>query len=167
MCKSLAVLALLAGLSLHAPSDAAPVGPDAARCATGGDALLVSVSGFKSRIGLLRVQLYGGNPADFLNKGQKLSRIEVPITAGTMDVCVPVPGPGRYAVAVRHDANGNKGSDWNDGGGFSRNPRVTVLSYKPKHRDVVIAVGPGVHRVPVVMQYRQGLSIGPLKKSKA
>ena len=68
-------------------------------------ALLVGVSGLKSRTGTLRVQLYGANPADFLAKGKKLRRIDVPVTATAMDVCIALPQPGRYAVAVRHDAD--------------------------------------------------------------
>lgn len=147
-----------------AASRAEPVGPDAARCSSG-PALLVGVSGLKSRIGTLRVQLYGNNPADFLAKGKRLRRIDVPISGSAMDVCVALPGPGRYAVAVRHDADGNHKSGWNDGGGFSRNPAIKLTSLKPRHSQVAIDAGAGVQRVPVVMQYRQGLTIGPIRRS--
>lgn len=160
------VLALLlpALIAAPAPAAAAPVGPDAPRCQAGADALLVSVTGLKSRAGTLRVQLYGADPADFLAKGKKLRRIDVPVTDQSMDVCVALPQPGRYAVAVRHDANGDRKSGWNDGGGFSRNPRVSLTALKPKHAQVAFSVGPGVHRVPVVMQYRHGLAIGPIRQ---
>ena len=154
--------AIAAVLLAAAPAVAVPVGPDAPRCRAGNNALLVSVSGLKSRAGTLRVQLYGANPADFLAKGKKLRRIDVPVRADAMDVCVAVPQPGRYAVAVRHDADANRKSGWNDGGGFSRNPQISLSSLTPKYRQVAINVPPGVHRVPVVMQYRRGLSIGPV-----
>lgn len=153
-------------LAVAMPASAAPLGPDASSCrpGTGDNALLVSVSGLKSRTGMVRVQLYGGNAADFLAKGKKLRRIEVPVRAGAMDVCVAVPQPGRYAVAVRHDADANRKSGWSDGGGFSRNPSISLTKLKPRYSQVAINVGPGVNRVPVVMQYRRGLSIGPIRK---
>ena len=154
----------IAALPVAATALAAPVGPDAPRCRPGANALLVSVSGLKSRAGTVRVQLYGANPADFLAKGKKLRRIEVPVTAQAMEVCVALPQPGRYAVAVRHDADQNRKSGWNDGGGFSRNPRISLTDLQPKHRQVAFDVGPGVHRIPVVMQYRRGLSIGPIRQ---
>lgn len=162
--KLVLAIAALASLAAPATAAAAPLGPDAPRCRAGDNALLVSVSGLKSRAGTLRVQLYGANPADFLAKGKKLRRVEVPVTAQAMDVCVAVPQPGRYAVAVRHDADQNRKSGWNDGGGFSRNPRISLTNLEPKHRQVAINVGPGVHRIPVVMQYRRGLSIGPIRQ---
>lgn len=152
------------GLSV-APAAGVPLGPDAAQCraGSGGNALLVAVSGLKSRAGTLRVQVYGADPADFLAKGKKLSRLDLPVSATAMDVCVALPTPGRYAVAVRHDVDANGKSGWSDGGGFSRNPSVSLVHLKPRYAQVAFTVGPGVHRVPVVMQYRKGLSIGPLK----
>lgn len=153
-------------LTFVAPASAAEaaLGPDAASCRAGAGepALLVNVDGFKRRGGQLRVQLYGGNPDDFLAKGKKLRRIDLPVTgSGTMRVCVAVPKAGNYAVAVRHDVTGN-GSDWNDGGGFSRNPRLALLNPKPKYSQVAIAVGNGVRAVDVVLNYRQGLTIKPI-----
>lgn len=166
MLKLLLPLAALAALGLlEAPGSAVPVGPDAPRCRPGapGSALLVGVTGLKSRAGTLRVQLYGANSADFLTKGKKLRRIDVPVSAGAMEVCVALPGAGRYAVAVRHDADADRKSGWKDGGGFSRNPSISLTNLQPKHRQVAFNVGAGVHRVPIVMQYRRGLSIGPIK----
>ncbi|SMF73924.1 DUF2141 domain-containing protein [Allosphingosinicella indica] len=153
-------------LSITAPAAAqAALGPDAASCRQGaGDpAVLVNVSGFKNRDGNLRVQLYGGNPEDFLAKGKRLRRIDLPVTpAGAMKVCVAVPKSGNYAIAVRHDADGNGKSGWNDGGGFSRNPNISLMSLKPKYHDVVIPVANGVKPIDVVLNYRRGLKIGPV-----
>lgn len=158
-------LALAFGAALAAawgtPSMASPVG-DAFACARNDSALLVRVGGFKATRGMLRVQVYGSNPADFLAKGKKLRRVDVPVSAGYMEVCVDVPGPGNYAVAVRHDADGNGKSGWSDGGGFSRNPRISLIHLKPAFNDVVIQVGRGVRPVDVVLNYRRGLSIGPV-----
>ena len=160
----------LAGiLSVAAPAVAADaaLGPDAPSCRDGaGDpAVLVTVDGFKARTGRLRVQLYGSNPADFLAKGKKLKRIDLPVTgSGPMRVCVAVPRTGQYAIAVRHDTKGN-GSDWGDGGGFSRNPKISLLNLKPKYNQVAIDVGAGVRPINVVLNYRNGLSVGPVKNS--
>lgn len=154
---------------LAAISAAAWAGPavamlgDADACARGESAVLVRVNGFKEREGTLRVQVYGSNPADFLAKGKKLKRIDVPVAkAGRMDVCVSLPGPGNYAVAVRHDVDGDGKSSWSDGGGFSRNPRISLLRLKPRYEDVAIEVGRGVRPVDVTLLYRSGLSIRPV-----
>ena len=161
-----AATAALALAASAAPAQAA-LGPDAPSCRSGSNdpAVLVNVTGFKHRNGKLRVQLYGSNPADFLAKGKKLRRIDLPVTgSGPMRVCVAVPRAGNYAVAVRHDADGNGKSGWNDGGGFSRNPKVSLMDLKPSYQEVAIPVGKGVKPVDVVLNYRQGLSIGPVNR---
>jgi uncharacterized protein (DUF2141 family) len=147
---------------------ARPIGPEAAVCERGGEpAVLVRVEGFKQRSGTVRVQVYGDNPDDFLAKGRKLKRVDLPVAReGVMDVCVGLPKPGNYAIAVRHDVDGNGKSSWNDGGGFSRNPHLTIFSYKPDYKDVVIAVGREPKPVDVVLNYKQGFSIGPVKGSR-
>jgi len=165
------MLSIAAGVgAVVAPAteaEAALLGPDAASCRSGAGepAVLVNVSGFKRRAGKLRVQLYGSNPAHFLAKGKKMRRIDLPVTqSGEMRVCVAVPKAGSYAIAVRHDVQGN-GSDWNDGGGFSRNPRLSLLDGKPRYAEVNIPVGNGVKPIDVVLNYRQGLSIKPIGRN--
>lgn len=158
---------LAATLTLPAAPAAAALGPDAAACSAGANrpAMLVSVNGFKNRVGKLRIQLYGGDPKTFLERGAKLKRIDLPVTrSGTMNVCVAVPRAGTYAIAVRHDADANGKTNWNDGGGFSNNPKLSILKLKPSHRAASVAVGGGVKVVPVVLNYRSGLSIAPIGK---
>jgi uncharacterized protein (DUF2141 family) len=157
--------AALASVAPVAAAEAA-LGPDAASCRAGSSqpAVLVNVSGFKSRSGRVRVQIY--NSSNFLVKGQRVRRIDLPVTADSMPICVALPGPSTYAVAVRHDFDGdNKSGDWSDGGGFSRNPKLSLLKLKPSFGQVAIPVGNGVRPVNVVLNYRQGLSIGPVAKS--
>lgn len=154
-----------AALTASAAPAQAALGPDAAACSPGANrpALLVSVNGFKNRVGKLRIQLYGGNPAQFLERGSKLKRIDLPVTrAGAMNVCVAVPSAGTYAIAVRHDADANGKTNWNDGGGFSNNPKLSILKLKPSHRAASVTVGRGVKTVPVVLNYRSGLTIAPI-----
>ena len=162
MKKVLFAAVMAVALTWTGPASAAVVG-EAAACARGDTALLVRIGGFKATRGTLRVQVYGSNPADFLAKGKKLRRVDVPVSASRVDVCVDLPAPGNYAVAVRHDIDNNGKSGWNDGGGFSRNPRISLVHLKPSFNDVVIQVGHSVRTVDVTLNYRQGLSIGPVK----
>jgi uncharacterized protein (DUF2141 family) len=157
--------ALLASAGLPASASAA-LGPDAPACSEGRPSVLVSVNGFKVRQGRLRVQLYGNDPNTFLAKGAKLKRIDLPVTAaGPMNVCIAVPHPGTYAIAVRHDVNGdNSRGDWSDGGGFSNNPSLSLFHLKPSLRQTAINVGGGVKPVSIVLLYRHGLSIGPAER---
>ena len=144
---------------------AAPVGPDAEICRKGDSpSVLVHIPAFKARSGKVRVQIYGNNPAEFLAKGQYLKRIDLPVSGnGPMEVCVGLPNAGNFAVAVRHDMDGNGKSGWSDGGGFSRNPGLSLMKLKPDYKDVVITVGQETRVVNVVLNYRQGLAIKPLK----
>lgn len=169
MLKLLAT-ATLATIAFVAPATAAQaaLGPDAAACRAGSSqpAVLVKVSGFKQRAGRVRVQLYGGKASDFLAKGKYVRRIDLPVSAATMPICVALPNAGNYAVAVRHDMNGNgKSGDRSDGGGFSRNPNLSLLRLKPRYNDVAISVGNGVKPVDVTLNYLRGLSIGPVNES--
>lgn len=135
-------------------------------CGTGVEpSVLVHVTGLKSGTGRVRVQAYGPDPATFLKKGRWVRRVEAePAGRQSLDVCLSVPAPGRYAIAVRHDANANGSSDWNDGGGFSRNPHLSLLHMKPAFADAAILLRRGAAtRTEIVLQYRRGLNIGPLK----
>ncbi|MFL6846435.1 MAG: DUF2141 domain-containing protein [Allosphingosinicella sp.] len=154
-----------AALAIPAVPAEAALGPDAAACSAGANrpAMLVSVNGFKNRVGKLRIQLYGGDPADFLERGKKMKRIDLPVTrSGAMNVCVAVPHAGTYAIAVRHDADNNGKTDWNDGGGFSNNPHLSILKLKPSARAVSVPVGNTMKVVPVVLNYRSGFTIAPI-----
>lgn len=109
---------------------------DPARCAPGaGAAALLTITNIADSRGTLRIQSYRGTKDEWLAKGKWLSRIEVPARAGTMRVCMPLPGPGTYAIAVRHDRNGNGSTDLTeDGGGMSNNPSINVFNLgKPSY----------------------------------
>ena len=167
MLKLTAKAAALFGIALAAaPSSAqAALGPDAAACNSGdGPAILVNVNGFKARTGNVRVNVYGSDAAKFLARGQYIRQINLPVTrGGAMPICVSVPNAGRYAVAVRHDVDGNGSTGWNDGGGFSRNPRLSLTNLRPNFRNVAFDVGAGVQNVNVVLNYRFGLSVRPVR----
>ena len=149
-----------------APAQAA-IGPDAAACSPGSGrpAILVSVNGFSQRTGRLRVQIYD-SAQTFLAKGAKLRRIDLPVLkSGAMNVCVAVPGPGRYAVAVRHDVDGdNAKGDWGDGGGFSWESPMSSggwLSSVLEAGGLLVDAHGGVQDVgEVAFEHAQGLGFG-------
>ncbi|MBB5685410.1 DUF2141 domain-containing protein [Sphingobium boeckii] len=137
---------------------AATLGPYAARCDSGGMSVIARIDGLKARGGVLRVQLYANNAATFLEKKQYLQRVEVAVPrSGAVDICVPVPRPGAYAISVRHDANSNGKSDRKDGGGFSGNPKVSLLDMvfkrKPALAKSLFTVSSGPKVVPVTVNY--------------
>ncbi len=148
----------LAILALAVPAAAQR---NTAGCTTGTPhRLIVDVRGLRATPGSVRVQLY--EQAGFLEKGRWLARVEAPANGRrAVQVCVPIPHPGTYGIAVRHDANANGKSDGSDGGAFSRDPKLSILHLKPSFPQVAIPVAAGTSRVAVTMNYRHGLSVGP------
>lgn len=127
-----------------------------ARCAPGaGAAVLLTVTGVAEGRGTLRVQSYRGTRDEWLAKGRWLGRIELPARAGTMRVCLPLPGPGTYAIAVRHDRNGNGGTDLSeDGGGMSNNPSINILNLgRPSYTKTRFTVGGAPVAMTIRMRY--------------
>jgi uncharacterized protein (DUF2141 family) len=85
----------------------------------------VRVTEMRSGDGNVRFVLYGDNPDEFLEKGKRLARLEVPATRNGVEVCLSAPKAGTYALAVLHDENGNHEFNMaSDGGGFSNNPKL-------------------------------------------
>lgn len=123
----------------------------------------VRVTGLKNGAGQARVQVYGPGPSNYLKKGKWVRRVDMPLNGRrSVDVCVPLPQPGQYAFAVRHDSNANSKSDWNDGGGFSRNPKLSLMG-RPSFGQTAIAVPKGSTRIHVVVNYRSGLTVKPIR----
>ena len=158
----LVALAVLLPLGSAAP--AALVGSDAPACEAGKPSVEVVVSGFKQPTGTLKVTLYDGNPARYLVRRGKLRNVIVPVrSTGPLDVCIAVPAPGLYAIALHHDLNGNDAKDRADGGGYSRNPSLSVFNLKPAFSKTGFRVGSGPTRTSITLLYVRGLSIGPVR----
>jgi len=158
----LAALLALGFAAQPAPASAPILGPDAASCRADAPAVLVRLSGFKAASGTVKVSLYGEKPEQWMKKGMKLDRVKVPVqSTGPIDVCIKVPRPGTYAIGVHHDLNGNAEFDRKDGGGFSNNPKLTVLDRKPSHKEARFSVGNGTKHIGITLKYLQGLSIKP------
>jgi len=137
---------------LATPGAAQAIGPDAAACSGRAAALLVKVRGLKNREGLIRISTYPAD-ADWLAKGRYVRRIDVAVpAAGDADICVALPGPGRYGVAVLHDRNGDhKVNIFKDGGGFSNNPKFGMS--KPEVAAVAFAAGAGLTTLDIQLKY--------------
>jgi uncharacterized protein (DUF2141 family) len=158
MSKTCLSLLCAAAAALAAPASAGVVGRDAAACVAGKPSVQVHVSGFKRGSGTLKLALYDGD--GFLVKGHKLRKDKVPVrSASPLDVCIAVPKPGRYAVAVHHDLNGNGERDAKDGGGFTGNPKLSITNMRPPFRKAAIEVGDGPRRTVVQLKYLRGLSV--------
>jgi len=150
-------------MAMPAAADPREAKPNDPACDKGGSpAVLVHVSGLRNGSGKVRVQAYGPGAGKYLKKGEWAGRVDVPLSGRrSVDICLPLPAAGTYSVAVRHDANANKKSDWNDGAGFSRNPRLSLLG-RPSFGDTAVAVARGPAKIRVVINYRQGMKVGPI-----
>lgn len=70
--------------------------------------LFVNVSNVRSAEGLIAVTLYADIRKKFLAKRGSLYVGRVPAVAGTTRVCIHLPAPGTYALAVYHDKDANR-----------------------------------------------------------
>ena len=140
--------------------DYARTGPnDMNLCAPGkGPAVRIAVSGLKSSDGNLFVRAYPANSRDWLASKRYIMRVDAAPRQGSMTVCVPLPAPGDYAIAIQHDANGNRKTDVStDGAGMSNNPKVRkILGLVPRPPAVDktrFTAGEGITRMAIAMQY--------------
>ncbi len=132
---------------------------DLARCGADarGPAVLVDVRGFAANTGKVRIQSYPATKSAWLAKGEWLNRIDTLVKPanGSMRFCMPVPQPGQYGIAVRHDRDGNGKTDISrDGGGFSNNPSISIFNLgKPGVEKAAFQVGPGVTKITINLKY--------------
>lgn len=154
-------LAASAALGLTAPAQAQfrnTLTHDTSRCSGNGPAVWMQISNISEPKGKLRVQLYRATKQDWLEKGRWINRIELPASAsrnGAIMVCMPVPSTGNYAIAVRHDVNGNGSTDLtSDGGGMSNNPSINIFNLgKPSVNKTAFSVGSEVKSMSIRMRY--------------
>jgi uncharacterized protein (DUF2141 family) len=146
------------------------LGVEAGKCRPSetGSAFMVDVEGLKDRAGRLKLELYPANDGDFLADdnvlvaaGKPFARVEVmtPV-AGSVELCIRAPAPGRYALSLLHDRNGDRKFQLSsDGIGFSANPKLGWS--KPSAKSVAVDVGDAPRHITIVMNYRQGLGMRP------
>lgn len=169
MSALLALFAVQATAFLPSTPD---LGTAEAHCADGapGPSLLVEIAGLKDRRGRVKLEVYPANDRDFLqddnilvSQGKTFRRVEAPVSRiGPMQLCVRLPAPGRYALAVLHDRDSNRKFGLSiDGVGFGGNPKLGLA--KPKAEAATIVAGPGRTQQRVVLNYRRGLlAFGPV-----
>ena len=164
IATGLGALALGVSLAL-APASSARTGyanvlsNDLSQCAPGkGPAVRLRITGLRSSSGNLLVRTYHARGSDWLKAKRYISRIDAKPRAGAMTVCVPVPGPGRYAIADQHDENGNREMDVStDGTGMSNNPAIGSFLGIPRPPSVdktAFSVGTGVTPLTITVRYR-------------
>lgn len=157
-----AALALASATLLAAPISAQvqyrqKIAHDTSKCQVGkkGPAAWITINGVVESRGTLRIQSYRGVESDWLKKGKWINRIEVPAKAGQMSICMPLPESGTYAIAIRHDLNGNGNTDLReDGGGMSNNPSINIFNLgKPSYKKTAFTVNGGVKQLTINMRY--------------
>ncbi len=138
--------------------DQAPCPPDSATN------VIVSVKGMKDGQGNLRAELYPPERKDFAI--HFLKRVQIRAPGRDVEICVPTPGPGTYAVIVVHDRTADGRLDvFRDGFGFSNNPRLGLGL--PDISKVTFRAGAADTRLTVVLNYVHGLSVGPIAADPA
>lgn len=117
--------------------------------------VLATIKDVRANEGNIRVQLYGDNPKDFLEKGKKLVRITEQTNYDEdlgQKICVALPREGQFALYVLHDRNGNLKTDFfTDGFGFSNNPKMGLAA--PAYKKVAFNATDGVMKMDIVMNY--------------
>lgn len=136
-----------------------------------GPAFVVEPVGLKDRTGKLKLEVYPANEKDFLaddnllvSAGKVFRRVEVPLPAsGTPSLCIRLPGPGTYAVSLLHDRDNDRKFNWKiDGIGFAGNPKLGWG--KPNVRKASATAGSGLTALRIVLNYRSGLGVAPLRQ---
>ena len=170
------LLAALPLLTANAIPSSPELGKAEGQCRPGeiGPAFVVEVVGLKDRIGRLKLEVYPGVDPDWLADdnvlimaGKTFRRVEVPVPVeADPHLCIRIPGPGTYGLALLHERDGNHRFNWqHDGIGFSANPRLGFS--QPRAARVAVQAGGGITTLRIVMNYRTGLlSFGPLVKNQ-
>ncbi|MBN2971033.1 DUF2141 domain-containing protein [Roseomonas aeriglobus] len=157
------IATLLASAQLTSSPD---LGKAAGACRTNETrpSLVVEVAGLRDRKGLLKLELYPDNDADFLADdnalvaaGKAFARVEAPVPAtGPVHLCIRAPRAGTYAVSLLHDRDADRKFGLSvDGIGFTGNPKLRWA--KPAAASARVAIGAGPTPARIVLNYRHGL----------
>jgi uncharacterized protein (DUF2141 family) len=120
--------------------------------------LYVNVQGVRSNQGLVAVTLYADDSSKFLMHHGSLYVGRAPAMAPATRVCIYIPAPGVYALAVYHDANANRKFDRtgiglpNEGFGFSNDPPVFLGM--PSFKRVRVSVPKTDLNTTIKLRYR-------------
>jgi uncharacterized protein (DUF2141 family) len=151
LIAAVAAYAALAPATGRAEPTSACTGP------VSGTRLRVQVQGVRSGVGLIAVTLYPDDRRRFLAKRGSLYVGRVPAHQGQTNVCLYVPRPGTYALAVYHDRDANRSFGRTrlglpaEGFGFSNNP--PTLFGLPSFAKVRFAIPRSDMRTVVKLDY--------------
>lgn len=128
-------------------------------CMPGGaTAVELRITGLRSARGNLFVRAYHARRKDWLRAKRYLIRVDAIPRAGSVTVCVPLPGPGRFAIAAHHDADGDREMDFSrDGAAMSNNPEIRTFLGIPRPPAVdkaAFSAAAGLNRLTIAMRYR-------------
>ena len=158
--RRLSAAALACAATLTLPSAAALAQPAPPPGCTGTPSatwINVAAQGLRNGNGLLAVTLYEDKPSKFLVRHGSLYVGRVNAEAGITRMCIFVPKPGVYALALYHDENGNRSFDRTgigfpaEGYGFSNNP--PTLAGLPSFRSVRLNIPRAGLTTRVQMKY--------------
>lgn len=119
--------------------------------------LHVAVTNVRDGGGLIAVTLYADDPRRFLARRGSLYVGRVPARTGTTQMCIHVPAPGTYALAVYHDQDANRRFNRSgiglpaEGYGFSND--APALFGLPSFRSVRFAVPRTDMTIRIRMRY--------------
>ncbi|MEE4204698.1 MAG: DUF2141 domain-containing protein [Erythrobacter sp.] len=153
--------ALAFGLAPQAAAQqtyAVKIDNDMSQCAPGkGPAVRLRINGVRSGSGNLFVRTYFARGSDWLRSKRYIHRIDMKPRKGVTYACVPLPRAGDYAIAVQHDANGNREKDFStDGAAMSGDPAIRTLlgvPLPPSLDDTRFTAGNGVTQLSMQMRY--------------
>lgn len=136
---------------------AAPVASAACEGASSSAKLSFTVENIRSTRGHMAASLYRADPTVYLKTGGALKVWRVPVSQPTTAMCIWLPGPGEYALAIYQDQNDNEKFDHPRLGaiepfGFSRNP--TIFFGAPGLSSVQFNAGAGETTLRVKLNYR-------------
>jgi len=159
-CQTLRRLGLttLIGSALFASAGAAAASVEILPChgAPSAYRVLVTTQGVRTNHGYLVANLYGSDRRRWLADNGWLNVWRDPAIPGDETMCLYLPGPGRYALVMFHDANSNGVLDLGpfgprEGYGFSNNVRPFLSA--PSLASALFAVGPGDTRISIRLRY--------------
>jgi uncharacterized protein (DUF2141 family) len=147
----------LATLALQVPAAETASGAEAvSACAGLANAIHVTVKNVRRDKGTITADLHGDDPEEFLKKRKRILRVRVAAKRGDVEMCLPAPHPGVYAIGLYHDVNGNRKFDKNFLGlpkepyGVSNNPRPRLGP--PRHKDAAFVVEANGTRLEITLR---------------
>lgn len=122
-----------------------------------GTRLFVQVNGVRAATGEVAVTLYPDVARRFLAPRGRLLRVRAPAVSPSTTVCFNLPAPGVYAIAIYHDADGDRDFDRNalgrptEGFGFSNDAPARFAL--PSFQSVRFTVRAGDNTIRIQTRY--------------